>query len=162
MFLSLFYSSKVSRDTLYESVNGVLDFSKNKKRNFLETVELQIGLKNYDPQKDKRFSGTVKYVEDELIPVWPRQCITWHPISLKLFLVGKNLFRPCNVLFALVHRKSSGSPLGGPVLRVLKSNWVGIRWVSFRNPLSRPYFNVSHLNIQSIKLRYLFCTMERG
>merc|ERR1712055_1252907 len=27
---------------------------------FLETVELQITLKNYDPQKDKRFSGTVK------------------------------------------------------------------------------------------------------
>lgn len=31
-----------------------------KKRNFVETVELQIGLKNYDPQKDKRFSGSVK------------------------------------------------------------------------------------------------------
>merc|ERR1712088_943026 len=31
-----------------------------KKRNFMETVDLQIGLKNYDPQKDKRFSGTVK------------------------------------------------------------------------------------------------------
>merc|ERR1712105_310539 len=30
------------------------------KRKFRETVELQIGLKNYDPQKDKRFSGTVK------------------------------------------------------------------------------------------------------
>eukprot|EP00958_Prasinococcus_capsulatus_P017972 scaffold2065_cov359-Prasinococcus_capsulatus_cf.AAC.3 len=30
-----------------------------KKRGFLETVELQIGLKNYDPQKDKRFSGTI-------------------------------------------------------------------------------------------------------
>merc|ERR1712066_212065 len=27
---------------------------------FTETVDLQIGLKNYDPQKDKRFSGTVK------------------------------------------------------------------------------------------------------
>jgi len=26
----------------------------------VETVELQIGLKNYDPQKDKRFSGTVR------------------------------------------------------------------------------------------------------
>merc|ERR1712115_73909 len=26
----------------------------------METVDLQIGLKNYDPQKDKRFSGTVK------------------------------------------------------------------------------------------------------
>ena len=34
--------------------------SETKKRNFLETVELQIGLKNYDPQRDKRFSGTVK------------------------------------------------------------------------------------------------------
>jgi large subunit ribosomal protein L10Ae len=31
-----------------------------KKRNFVETIELQIGLKNYDPQRDKRFSGTVR------------------------------------------------------------------------------------------------------
>merc|ERR1712194_976135 len=29
-----------------------------KKRNFTETIELQIKLKNYDPQRDKRFSGT--------------------------------------------------------------------------------------------------------
>lgn len=28
---------------------------------FLESVELQISLKNYDPQKDKRFSGTVRF-----------------------------------------------------------------------------------------------------
>jgi large subunit ribosomal protein L10Ae len=34
----------------------------DKKRNFVETIELQIGLKNYDPQRDKRFSGTVKCV----------------------------------------------------------------------------------------------------
>ncbi|KAJ8976503.1 hypothetical protein NQ317_018447 [Molorchus minor] len=53
-------ASKVSRDTLYECINAVLENSKEKKRNFLETVEIQIGLKNYDPQKDKRFSGTVK------------------------------------------------------------------------------------------------------
>ncbi|XP_054732910.1 60S ribosomal protein L10a-2 [Anastrepha obliqua] len=53
-------ASKVSRDTLYESVNAALEFSQRKRRGFLETVELQIGLKNYDPQKDKRFSGTVK------------------------------------------------------------------------------------------------------
>jgi len=33
---------------------------RTKKRNFVETVELQIALKNYDPQKDKRFSGTTK------------------------------------------------------------------------------------------------------
>lgn len=52
----------MSRDTLYESVQAVIDASKAKQRGFLESVELQIGLKNYDPQKDKRFSGTVKYV----------------------------------------------------------------------------------------------------
>ena len=34
--------------------------TETKKRQFMETVDLQIGLKNYDPQKDKRFSGTVK------------------------------------------------------------------------------------------------------
>lgn len=40
--------------------NNRLPALETKKRNFLETVELQIGLKNYDPQRDKRFSGTVK------------------------------------------------------------------------------------------------------
>lgn len=59
--LSLFlYSSKVSRDTLYEAVREVLHGNQRKRRKFLETVELQISLKNYDPQKDKRFSGTVR------------------------------------------------------------------------------------------------------
>jgi len=53
-------SSKVSKDTLYEAVNVVLTQAKVNKKNFLQTVELQIGLKNYDPQKDKRFSGTIK------------------------------------------------------------------------------------------------------
>ena len=57
----MFYS-KVSRDTLYEAVETILNGSKEKPRKFLETIELQISLKNYDPQKDKRFSGTVKYV----------------------------------------------------------------------------------------------------
>jgi len=53
-------SSKISRDALYETVNIILQQAKDKKRGFLETVELQIGLKNYDPQRDKRFSGTIK------------------------------------------------------------------------------------------------------
>lgn len=44
-----------------QNVDELLNYSLNeKKRNFLETVELQIGLKNYDPQRDKRFSGTIK------------------------------------------------------------------------------------------------------
>merc|ERR1712099_104760 len=54
-------ASKVPKDTLKESVAELLKHSlETKNRKFQETVDLQIGLKNYDPQKDKRFSGTVK------------------------------------------------------------------------------------------------------
>ncbi len=53
--------SKVSKQTIRESVDTLLKYSREtKKRNFLETVELQVGLKNYDPQRDRRFSGTFK------------------------------------------------------------------------------------------------------
>jgi len=34
-----------------------------KQRNFVETLELQVSLKNYDPQRDKRFSGTFRLPE---------------------------------------------------------------------------------------------------
>uniref|UniRef100_A0A2K6M340 Ribosomal protein n=1 Tax=Rhinopithecus bieti TaxID=61621 RepID=A0A2K6M340_RHIBE len=43
-----------------EAVQEVLHGNQRKRGKFLETVELQISLKNYDPQKDKRFSGTVR------------------------------------------------------------------------------------------------------
>ncbi|EPS45714.1 hypothetical protein H072_297 [Dactylellina haptotyla CBS 200.50] len=53
--------SKITVAGVRTNVKELLTFStETKKRNFLETVELQIGLKNYDPQRDKRFSGTVK------------------------------------------------------------------------------------------------------
>jgi large subunit ribosomal protein L10Ae len=52
--------SKISGDVLREAITGMLEGAKTKQRKFAETVELQIGLKNYDPQKDKRFSGSVK------------------------------------------------------------------------------------------------------
>merc|ERR1711962_572843 len=53
--------SKVPKDLLLKTATEVLNYSNEvKKRKFTETVELQIMLKNYDPQKDKRFSGTVK------------------------------------------------------------------------------------------------------
>ena len=59
--ISLFSSrSKIPRDVLYDCVRSVLQGAMEKKRKFRETVDLQISLKNYDPQKDKRFSGTVK------------------------------------------------------------------------------------------------------
>lgn len=54
------FYSKLSSDTLKESISTVMAGSKEKNRKFTETIELQIGLKNYDPQKDKRFSGSVK------------------------------------------------------------------------------------------------------
>ena len=59
-------TSKISPEGLREAITSVLTASTEKKRTFTETVELQIGLKNYDPQKDKRFSGTVK------LPFTPR------------------------------------------------------------------------------------------
>ncbi|KAK6400055.1 60S ribosomal protein L10A [Elasticomyces elasticus] len=53
--------SKITVAGVRTNVQQLLQYSnEEKKRNFLETVELQIGLKNYDPQRDKRFSGTVK------------------------------------------------------------------------------------------------------
>eukprot|EP00240_Pyramimonas_obovata_P013881 CAMPEP_0118929740 /NCGR_PEP_ID=MMETSP1169-20130426/6642_1 /TAXON_ID=36882 /ORGANISM="Pyramimonas obovata, Strain CCMP722" /LENGTH=216 /DNA_ID=CAMNT_0006871989 /DNA_START=66 /DNA_END=716 /DNA_ORIENTATION=+ len=51
--------SKLSPEVLRECVQTILTGSKEKERKFTETIELQVGLKNYDPQKDKRFSGSV-------------------------------------------------------------------------------------------------------
>jgi large subunit ribosomal protein L10Ae len=70
--------SKLNSELLSQAVDDILAYSagetvningdevKGKKRNFNETIELQIALKNYDPQKDKRFSGTFK------LPTVPR------------------------------------------------------------------------------------------
>ncbi|EEF38533.1 60S ribosomal protein L10a, putative [Ricinus communis] len=52
--------SKLQSEALREAITTIMAASKEKKRKFTETIELQIGLKNYDPQKDKRFSGSVK------------------------------------------------------------------------------------------------------
>ena len=53
-------NSKISRDTLYEVVQEVLQGHQSKWPQFLETVKLQIGLENSDSQKDKCFPGTVR------------------------------------------------------------------------------------------------------
>lgn len=71
--------SKLNTDLLNTSIDNLLKFSrgetvtnakgeqlKGKVRKFTETVELQITLKNYDPSRDKRFSGTFK------LPAIPR------------------------------------------------------------------------------------------
>jgi len=55
-----FGCSKLAGDTIREAVTTIKNGVNEKPRKFTQTIELQIGLKNYDPQKDKRFSGSVK------------------------------------------------------------------------------------------------------
>lgn len=70
-------SSKLDTELLGAAVEKILAFSqgkevdgaKGKVRNFTETVELQVSLRNYDPQKDKRFNGTFR------LPVVPRPAL---------------------------------------------------------------------------------------
>jgi len=52
--------SKLNTTTLKTAITELKKNSEEKKRNFVETIELQIGLKDYDTQRDKRFSGTVR------------------------------------------------------------------------------------------------------
>ena len=70
--------SKLNPELLTSSIEDLLKFSngetivynkkevKGKLRKFTESVELQVTLKNYDPLRDKRFSGTFR------LPVIPR------------------------------------------------------------------------------------------
>jgi len=51
-------ASKITNAQVLECIKELKENSKERK--FLQTVELQVSLKDYDPQKDKRFVGTVK------------------------------------------------------------------------------------------------------
>ncbi|XP_044317669.1 60S ribosomal protein L10a-2-like [Drosophila rhopaloa] len=52
-------TSKISRETLYVAVKNILQVSQGKESERQESVELQIGLRDYDPEKCKRFYGSV-------------------------------------------------------------------------------------------------------
>jgi len=70
--------SKLNSELLSTSIDSILKFSsgesitikgaevKGKVRKFTESIELQITLKNYDPSRDKRFSGTFR------LPIIPK------------------------------------------------------------------------------------------
>jgi large subunit ribosomal protein L10Ae len=70
--------SKISTELLDNSISNIKKFAagdkitvageekEGKLRKFVETVDLQITLKMYDPKRDKRFAGTLK------LPVVPR------------------------------------------------------------------------------------------
>lgn len=50
--------SKIPQDRMRQYIKEML--TNRKPRKFSETIDLQIGLKDYDPNKDKRFAGSVK------------------------------------------------------------------------------------------------------
>lgn len=70
--------SKLNSELLHSSIEQLLSFSKGetinykgadvkgKLRKYTETIELQVTLKNYDPSRDKRFSGMFR------LPVVPK------------------------------------------------------------------------------------------
>lgn len=70
--------SKLNSALLEKALEDIISFSegktinlngeekKGKKRNFVETIECQVTLKNYDPVRDKRFSGSFR------LPTVPR------------------------------------------------------------------------------------------
>ena len=51
-------TAKINNAMVLEAIKEMREGTKARK--FTQTVELQIGLKDYDPQKDKRFVGTVR------------------------------------------------------------------------------------------------------
>jgi large subunit ribosomal protein L10Ae len=67
--------SKVTQAQIIDAIKEVLSKENNKDRKFTQSIELQIGLKDYDPQKDKRFAGTVR------LPNIPRP-------NMKICLIG--------------------------------------------------------------------------
>ncbi|KAJ1913096.1 60S ribosomal protein L10A [Mycoemilia scoparia] len=94
--------SKVQVQAVRESIQAIVKASEEKQRKFTETIELQVGLKNYDPQRDKRFSGTVR------LPHIPRPNMTV-------------------AILADAHDAARAEPLGIPVqtvedLKKLKKN----------------------------------------
>jgi large subunit ribosomal protein L10Ae len=66
-------SKNITNAQIAEALTTILKGKKERK--FTETVEMQIGLKDYDPQKDKRFAGSVR------LPNIPRP-------GLKICLIG--------------------------------------------------------------------------
>ncbi|VDL57753.1 unnamed protein product [Hymenolepis diminuta] len=54
-------TSKISKNVLQKEIEDLLNYSlKDRKRKFVETVELQVALKNLDPTRDRRFAGTIR------------------------------------------------------------------------------------------------------
>ena len=52
--------SKIPAAEMTDAIKTILDPNLRKKRKFKESVDLQVNLKNYDVNRDKRFAGTLR------------------------------------------------------------------------------------------------------
>ena len=59
----------IAASNVRQSIREVVDGSKTKKRNFIETIELQIGLKNYDVGDGQLFNAGTG--SDAIMPAAP-------------------------------------------------------------------------------------------
>ncbi|RNC48791.1 60S ribosomal protein L10a, partial [Trypanosoma cruzi] len=78
--------SKIPPAQLSEAIQAVL--TNRKERKFKESIDLQVNLKNYDPQKDKRFSGSVRL---------PHVCRPRMTVCLLCDLVHEDIAKKNNV-----------------------------------------------------------------
>lgn len=63
--------SKIPKEKINGAISDIYEYSTTtKKRNFVESVEIQISLKNYDPNKSKRLNGLL------VLPHVPRKNFT--------------------------------------------------------------------------------------
>ncbi|CAG5130485.1 unnamed protein product, partial [Candidula unifasciata] len=88
--------SKIKRDSLRESIDNILKYStETKKRKFTESVELQIALKNYDPQKDKRFANDLPHMNIEALKKLnkDKKLVKKLPKRYDAFLASESLIR---------------------------------------------------------------------
>merc|ERR1712003_123954 len=160
--------SKLNIDNLKKGIQQILDGAKEKPRKFLETVELQIGLKDYDTQRDKRFAGTVK------LPHVPRPrmkiCVLGDAVHCEQAQKGgipfksvddlkklkKNKDMRSNVKFQLKKVLCMGVAVGNVgmtpdelrqnclmainfLVSLLKKNWNNVKRLHIKSTMGKPY-----------------------
>eukprot|EP00439_Symbiodinium_sp_Y106_P067520 s2135_g11.t1 len=134
--------SKLNIDNLKKGIAGILEGSKEKQRKFLETVELQIGLKDYDTQRDKRFAGTIK------LPHVPRP-------RLKVCVLGDAVHceqaQRANIPFKSVEECQNTKLLASLSIRAVSTLVQGLGWLSVRFRLPCVLVSIVRATQQDLK-----------
>ena len=119
--------SKINSDFLKKTINEMV--TTRKQRKFVETVELQIGLRDYDP--DKRFNGSVRLpnLVHKKIKVLPFSCrsVSWLTLFISKKLKSTTFLTLMSMDSRLSIRTKSKSKSG---LRNTISCWPVIQLVS--------------------------------